>query len=93
MTDVLYIYDDGWRLAVVVSRGPKHFHAVTVGDLRHIQQSRRDERLARPVDQGRVRPRRLAVLMERRAKLYRRVGRRYPKALVKQAAARLRQGA
>ena len=77
-------YDDGYRLYVELTIGRRWAHVLEFGTLRKRRFDARDYvRTARPVTD--VKPRRLATKIDKRRKLYKKLGVNYSKAAVKDA--------
>lgn len=89
MAALVHVFDDGWRLAVVVTRGRKYLTLLTVGDLRVIQIPLAEARHLRQADQARRR--RVAAQLRRRARAYGQAGRSVPRQVVKRALAALQR--
>ena len=85
--DIIRHFNNGWRLGVIVSRGPKNITLFEPADLNVVKVKPDDERYFQTVA---VRPAHVARIIERRAKLYRRIKRRHSAKLAKRIAAELR---
>lgn len=89
---VIEVWDEGWRLAIVVSTGDKFVTCVTTGSLREVKISIRDQptRIRPPlfpIQNPRVRRAMTAKVTQFRA-----LTRRFPTKLVRDALGILKQG-
>ncbi len=86
------VYRNGWRCYLVISEGRKHIRLLDTARLETVRLSLTDWRQAkpRPIDTS---PRRLAIRLEKRVRLFRRCGTwgpGKPRKLVRQTIADLR---
>lgn len=90
--EIVRVWEDGWRLAVVLSRGPAWITVLPVGSLSPVKVEARAERTALRPPVGSVSTRRMIGIIDRRARSFRKHRHKYAKADTKRALALLRDG-